>query len=91
MVSSFSLRCGHSILLLESKAKAKSVKKTIKLGAKMTISDLRNKMRAASELAKKTDIIRITMPVTEETADAGRNVIMTVILFLCARLIAIVR
>jgi len=61
----------------ESKAKAKTVKKTVKLGARMTISDLRNKMRAASELSKKTDVIRITMPVNPETADAGRNVMMT--------------
>jgi len=52
--------------------------KSIKLGSKMTIADLRNKASAAQGIAKQVKNVRIYMIVTDETEENGRNVMFTV-------------
>jgi len=51
--------------------------KSIKLGSKMTIADLRNKASAAQGIAKQVKNVRIYMIVTDETEENGRNVMFT--------------
>jgi len=51
--------------------------KSIKLGSKMTISDLKNKIIAAQGVAKQVKIVRVYMQVTESTEESGRNILYT--------------
>lgn len=51
--------------------------KSLKLGAKMTVADLKNKIVSAQEMAKKYMTVRVYMRVTEDNESSGRNVIYT--------------
>ena len=61
-----------------SKDKSRSQKKIVRLGAKMNVSDLQNKVRQAKDLAEKSETIKIQMVVSDLTSEAGRNIMMTV-------------
>ena len=52
--------------------------KTVKLGPKMTNSDLNTKIELAKEMAKRAKTVRVFMRVNEETEESGRNIIFTV-------------
>lgn len=65
--------------IIVNKAREKAVEsKSIKLGPKMNVADLKNKILSAQEIAKKFKTVRVYMKVTEETDESGRNVIYTV-------------
>lgn len=65
--------------ILVNKAREKAVEsKSIKLGPKMNVADLKNKIANAQEIAKKFKTVRVYMKVTDETEESGRNVIFTV-------------
>ena len=61
-------------------AKKAETSKSIKLGSKMTISDLKNKIIAAQGVAKQVKIVRVYMQVTESTEESGKNILYTVFL-----------
>ena len=68
--------------IIVNKAKEKAVEsKSIKLGPKMNVADLKNKIANAQEIAKKFKTVRVYMKVNEETEESGRNVIFTVKIF----------
>lgn len=61
-----------------NKAREKAVEsKSIKLGPKMNVADLKNKIANAQDIAKKFKTVRVYMKVTDETEESGRNVIFT--------------
>jgi hypothetical protein len=65
--------------IIVNKAREKAVEsKSIKLGPKMNVADLKNKILNAQEIGKKFKTVRVYMKVTEETDESGRNVIYTV-------------